>query len=146
MRPTKDLLYLHRWMFEIVLQLILQKCTAFSNVISSHTPYQTLTLISISGGKCLAVVFQCSTGNYSYMLLADNKPVISRNKPKLVLMWHSLSSRFLIHHFNTNISTKGGGVLGGSKSTALKTILLRRNNQNYIQSCSIILELQKLCT
>ena len=78
------------------------------------------------------------------MLLADNKPVKSRNKPKLVLMWHSLSSRMLIYHFNTNISTERGGILGGSKSIALKIILLRQNNQNYIQSCSVIMELQKL--
>ena len=98
-------------MFVIALQLILQTCTVFSNIISSRTPFQTLTPFSISGNKWLAVVFQCLMGNYRYMLLADKKPIINRNKPKLVLMWHSFSSRFFIYHFNTNIGTRRSGVL-----------------------------------
>ena len=79
MRPTKDLLYLHWWMLGSVLQSILQKCTAFDNVTSSHRLFQTFTPIPISVNNWLAVVFQCSIGNYSYMLLADNKPVISQS-------------------------------------------------------------------
>ena len=78
--------YLLRWMFVIVLKIILQKSTAFRDVISSQMPFQTSTQFQFSGNKWLAVVFQCTMGNHLYILPTDNKPVISHNKPKLELL------------------------------------------------------------
>ena len=74
---------------------------------------------------------------------------LSDNKPKLVLMWHSLSSSFFIYHFNLNISTKGSGFFfwvggggGGGRGTTLKIMLFRQNNQNFIHACIVNMEFQ----
>ena len=74
------LLYLLRWTFVTLLELMLHKCTAFTNVISSYTPFQTLTRFQFSVNKWLAVVspwWRHQMGTFSALLAicAGNSPV-----------------------------------------------------------------------